>query len=142
MFCKNCGQPIDPGASICINCGFANGAGNNYCHNCGKPVNPGAAFCTGCGFATTAAPAPNYGGAQPVAKGQKSKLVAVLLAFFLGGFGIHDFYLGYNKNGIIKIVLTVCTGVGGSIWALIDFIRLLTGSLNVDAAGIPLKNEF
>ncbi len=73
---------------------------------------------------------------------QKSKLVAVLLCFFLGGIGIHDFYLGYTKNGIIKIVLSCCTGVGGSIWALIDFIRLLTGSLNVDANGVELKKEF
>ena len=73
---------------------------------------------------------------------QKSKLVAVLLAFFLGSIGIHDFYLGYNKNGIIKIVLTCCTGIGGSIWALVDFIRLLTGSLNVDANGVELKKEF
>ncbi len=74
--------------------------------------------------------------------GMTRALVAVLLAFFLGSIGIHDFYLGYNKNGIIKIVLTVCTGVGGSIWALIDFIRLLTGSLNVDANGVELKKEF
>lgn len=73
---------------------------------------------------------------------QKSKLVAVLLAFFLGSIGIHDFYLGYTKNGIIKIVLTCCTAVGGGIWALIDFIRLLTGSLNTDANGVELKKEF
>lgn len=133
MFCKNCGQPIDPGAAICVHCGFAKGTGTNYCQNCGQPVAPGAAVCTSCGFATTVASAAN---------GQKSKLVAVLLAFFLGGIGIHDFYLGYTKNGIIKIVLTVCTGVGGGIWALIDFIRLLTGSINADANGVPLKNEF
>lgn len=137
MYCKNCGKPIDPGAAICVNCGFANGTGNHFCHNCGQPVNPGAAFCTSCGYAANTAPV----GAASV-NGQKSKLVAVLLAFFLGGIGIHDFYLGYNKNGIIKIVLTVCTGFGGGIWALVDFIRLLTGSLNTDAAGIPLKNEF
>ena len=92
-----------------------------------------AAVCIACGCAL----------ATPVAGGeQKSKLVAVLLAFFIGSIGIHDFYLGYTKNGIIKIILTCCTGVGGSIWALIDFIRLLTGSLNTDANGVPLKKEF
>lgn len=68
--------------------------------------------------------------------------MAVLLAFFLGGIGIHDFYLGYTKYGIIKIVLTVCTCVGGSIWALVDFIRLLTGSLDKDANGVPLNKDF
>lgn len=132
MYCKNCGSQMDPGAAICVRCGFAKGTGANYCNNCGAPVTPGAAFCTSCGFAN----------AQPVNGEQKSKLAAVLLCFFLGGIGIHDFYLGYTKNGIIKIVLSVCTGIGGGIWALVDFIRLLTGSLNVDANGTPLKNEF
>lgn len=118
-----------------MNCGFAKGSGDKFCANCGAEINPGAIICTKCGAAAKA-PTTNAGGEQ------KSKLVAVLLAFFLGAFGIHDFYLGYTKYGIIKIVLTVCTGVGGSIWALIDFIRLLTGSLSTDANGIELKKEF
>ncbi|MBR7132084.1 MAG: TM2 domain-containing protein [Clostridia bacterium] len=133
MFCKNCGAEIDPNAAICVKCGFNKGTGNKFCHNCGVETVEGASVCTNCGYAL---------GGIPVSGEQKSKLVAVLLAFFLGGIGIHDFYLGYTKYGIIKIILTVCTGVGGSIWALIDFIRLLTGSINADANGVPLKNEF
>lgn len=132
MFCKNCGNEIDPNAAICVKCGYQKGTGTNYCHNCGAQTVEGANVCTQCGFALNQAPAGE----------QKSKLVAVLLAFFLGGIGIHDFYLGYTKYGIIKIVLTVCTGFGGSIWALIDFIRLLTGSIHTDANGIELKKEF
>lgn len=140
MYCKNCGAQMDPNAAICVKCGFQKGMGANYCHNCGNAMNPGAAFCISCGCATQ----PAYAAAPVYAPGTepKSKLVAVLLCFFLGGIGIHDFYLGYNKNGIIKIVLSVCTGVGGGIWALIDFIRLLTGSISTDANGMPLKNEF
>ena len=133
MFCKNCGNPIDPQAAMCVKCGFAKGTGSNFCHNCGQPTQPGASICTSCGFAINGAAA---GGEQ------KSKLVAALLAFFLGSLGIHDFYLGYNKNGIIKIVLTCCTGVGGGIWALIDLIRLLTSSLHTDANGVELKKDF
>lgn len=133
MYCKNCGAQMDSNAAICVQCGFAKGTGKKFCQNCGKEVAEGAAVCIACGCAL----------ATPVAGGeQKSKLVAVLLAFFIGSIGIHDFYLGYTKNGIIKIILTCCTGVGGSIWALIDFIRLLTGSLNTDANGVPLKKEF
>jgi len=132
MYCKNCGSEIDPNAAICVKCGFQKGTGNSFCHNCGQPVAPGATVCTSCGYAQAAAPSGEA----------KSKLVAVLLAFFLGGFGIHDFYLGYTKYGIIKIVLSLCTGVGGGIWALIDFIRLLTGSLHTDAKGVELKKEF
>jgi len=137
MFCKNCGAEINENAVACMSCGFAKGNGEKFCANCGAEINPGAAICIKCG----AAVANNT--AAIVAEGEpKSKLVAVLLAFFLGGFGVHDFYLGYNKYGIIKIILTVCTGVGGSIWALIDFIRLLTGSLSTDANGVPFKKEF
>ena len=133
MFCKNCGKEIDANASVCVNCGFAKGTGTKYCQNCGVEVAEGAAVCVNCGFALTNA---------AVGGEAKSKLVAVLLAFFLGSIGIHDFYLGYTKNGIIKIVLSCCTGVGGSIWALVDFIRLLTGSLHTDANGVELKKEF
>ncbi len=134
MYCKNCGSEMNENAVACMSCGFGKGTGEKFCSTCGKEVNPGAVICTNCGAAIKAPAAANGE--------QKSKLVAVLLAFFLGGFGIHDFYLGYTKNGIIKIVLSVCTGVGGSIWALIDFIRLLTGSLNTDANGVELKKEF
>ena len=36
----------------------------------------------------------------------KQKLVAGLLGIFLGAWGIHQFYLGDNKKGIIRIVVT------------------------------------
>ena len=134
MFCKNCGNEINENAIACMGCGFAKGDGEKFCANCGSEVNPGAIICTNCGAGIKSMA--NASGEQ------KSKLIAVLLAFFLGSIGIHDFYLGYNKYGIIKIVLTCCTGVGGAIWALVDFIRLLTGSLNADANGVALKKEF
>lgn len=34
----------------------------------------------------------------------KNRMVAVLLAFFVGGFGIHKFYLGQNGAGIIYLL--------------------------------------
>ena len=140
MYCKNCGKEIDNAAAVCVNCGVATGNGVNFCPNCGAATNPGAAVCTNCGVALNNVPTANAAG---VVGEQKSKLVAALLAFFLGGIGIHDFYLGYNKYGIIKIVLAVVTcGSVSSIWALIDFIRILTGNINTDANGVPLKNEF
>ena len=36
--------------------------------------------------------------------GDKNKLVAGLLAIFLGAFGVHKFYLGFKKPGIIMAV--------------------------------------
>ncbi len=55
----------------------------------------------------------------------KSQLVALLLAIFVGGIGIHRFYLGYIGIGIAQIV----TLGGCGIWALIDLIRIATGDL-------------
>lgn len=38
---------------------------------------------------------------------EKNKMVAGLLAIFLGGLGIHKFYLGYSKAGVIMICVTI-----------------------------------
>ena len=70
----------------------------------------------------------------------KSKIVAALLALFLGYFGAHDFYLGFKKQGIIKIVLTL-TVIGSFIayvLTLIDFIKILCGG-KLDSDGKLLK---
>jgi len=39
--------------------------------------------------------------------GSKSKIAAGLLAIFLGGLGIHKFYLGYPKAGIIMLLICI-----------------------------------
>ena len=55
----------------------------------------------------------------------KSRTKAVLYCFFLGFLGIHRFYLGYTLIGIIQFLT-----VGGFlIWMIVDFVRLITGSL-------------
>ena len=85
---------------------------------------------------------PAYG--QAFAAGApKQWIVAVLLAFFLGTLGIHNFYLGYTTKGIIQLVLTI-TVIGIFVsgpWALIDFIMLImrSGSYATDAQGQPLQ---
>lgn len=37
----------------------------------------------------------------------KSRVIAGLLNLFLGGFGIDDFYRGYNQYAIYKIVISL-----------------------------------
>lgn len=67
----------------------------------------------------------------------KSKTIALLLAFFLGGYGIHQFYLGNKKIAITQLVLTilgyltVVIGIGIAlilavgVWAIVDMIRII-----------------
>lgn len=67
-------------------------------------------------------------------KSQKSWVVALLLCFFLGGLGVHRFYVGKVGTGIVQLLT-----VGGfGIWALIDFITILVGSFS-DSEGKTLK---
>jgi hypothetical protein len=54
----------------------------------------------------------------------KSRLAAALLAWFLGVFGVHRFYVGKIGTGVLMIV----TFGGLGLWALIDFIMILVGS--------------
>ncbi len=127
MYCKNCGSEVDANATVCVKCGFDKNKGNKYCYNCGNEVAPGAQVCLNCGVAVVDA------------VNQKSKLTAGLLGIFLGGLGIHNFYLGYTGKAIAQIVLSLCFGIG-AIWGLIEGIMILTGSINKDAAGNPLKD--
>ena len=67
--------------------------------------------------------------ADPKLNGQ-DKVVILLLCFFLGGFGIHNFMMGETKKGIFKIIMS-CICLGG-IFALIDFIKICMDSYVVD----------
>lgn len=57
--------------------------------------------------------------------GGKNQLVALLLVIFVGGIGIHRFYLGYTWQGVVQLL----TLGGCGIWSLIDLIRIVTGDL-------------
>jgi len=83
-----------------------------------------------------------YGAAgAPAGYQQKEKLVAGLLGILVGGFGVHSFYLGDTKKGVIQIVVTLVTCGIGSLWGLIEGIMILTGSISTDANGVPLKSS-
>lgn len=163
----------------CTNCGGANDDGVQYCTKCGAPlaaltpgppqgqvpppippspqvqppqapppvvVHPPYAPPPG-GYTPQPgyAPPPNY---DPAAK---SKLAAGLLGIFLGCFGVHRFYLGFQNIaiaqlavGVIGLILLPFTCgliyMGACIWGLVDGIMILTGSISADATGRPLRD--
>ena len=131
MFCRNCGKEMEANAAYCVGCGVAAGQGNQFCPVCGAETHEQAVVCVKCGAGLR-----NSFGMVP---GRKSRLVAGLLGIFLGGWGVHNFYLGNIGKAIAQIVLTCCFGIG-AIWGLIEGIMILVGSINTDAQGNPLSD--
>ena len=65
----------------------------------------------------------------------KSRLAVTLFAFFLGGLGIHRFYLG--KIGTAILMIITLGGLG--VWTLVDFIMAVAGVMK-DKEGKLIKN--
>lgn len=83
---------------------------------------------------------------------RKSRMAAGLLALFLGGLGIHNFYLGYKTKAITQLVLFivgVCTAClvvgffiifGTLVWSFVEAILIFAGGIDKDADGNKLIN--
>jgi TM2 domain-containing membrane protein YozV len=54
----------------------------------------------------------------------KSRTVALVLAIFLGEFGIHRFYVGKTGTGILYLLTGGLLGIG---W-IVDIIMIIVGS--------------
>ncbi|MGL1936694.1 MAG: TM2 domain-containing protein [Fibrobacterales bacterium] len=91
-----------------------------YCSECGEIINLKAEICPKCGVRQMLSldEAPNG----------KNKTAAALFAIFLGGFGIHRFYLG--QAGLGFFYLLFCWTLIPACIALIDFILLVSMSNN------------
>ena len=60
----------------------------------------------------------------------KRRKVAFWLCFFLGFAGIHDFYLGFKKNGIANLIFTTCfVGIIGTIILILNFTNVIEWSI-------------
>ena len=137
MYCRNCGNEMQDEAVVCVKCGVPAGKGTSYCPHCGAEVNPEAVMCVACGT-KFAEPEPEMS--------DKSKLAAGLLGIFLGGLGIHNFYLGYVVKGIVKILMSTLgialCGLGpfiSLVWGFIEGIFILCDNINYDASGRKLR---
>lgn len=70
------------------------GADEQFCSACGEVMKKEAEVCPKCAVKNKLKEEP---------KARKSKLVAAALAFFLGGLGIHKFYLNRTGQGLIYL---------------------------------------
>ena len=60
----------------------------------------------------------------PARRQENKKVIAGVFAIFLGSLGIHKFYLGYTKEGVIQFLLGLC-GIGGLIGLIEGIIYLV-----------------
>ncbi len=149
MYCKQCGQAFtNDKAVMCVKCGTNKGQGDNYCQECGEEVkNKSADVCLNCGVRLKGGInnfTNHIKNASISSNGNNNKILAIILALFLGGFGIHRFYLGYKEIGFMQIGIFI---VGflfftpiifiANIWAFIDLIQIVLGKLN-NANGMEL----
>jgi TM2 domain-containing membrane protein YozV len=113
-----------------------------HCYACASVLDMRAELCPRCGVRQPVVPGMPHGqlaiASVPVmspATTSKSKTAAILFAFFLGGIGIHKFYLGQVASGIVYL-LFFWTFIPAFI-AFIEFIVLLTMSEDTFARRYP-----
>jgi TM2 domain-containing membrane protein YozV len=82
------------------------------------------------------------------AGGDNKKILAGLLAIFLGSLGIHKFILGYQKEGIILLVAsvvgyaTLCIVVGGFIISALWIIGVIEGIIYLTKSDEEFYNTY
>ena len=122
-FCTNCGAEIEKGQDKCIVCGKV----FNYKK---EPINE-----TYKGINTSINP------------GEKNRIIAVILGFFFGTYGIHNFYLGYNKKATIQFILSLFVfilnlpiiGFIIFLWAMTETILILARVIDKDGDGNSIR---
>lgn len=121
MICKNCSTNFDDDAPYCPYCGAPNDMAHGSQQSQNEYYNPNAQQG---GQYYYGQPDMNYNPQQMNTEPAKEKLVAGLLAILIGTLGIHKFYLGYTKSGIIMLLVSLLTfGIGAPVMAVISLIE-------------------
>ena len=118
-----------------------------FCTHCGSELGKNTKFCQACGTAlesekTTVKVEETK--KQNTTSAPKSRIAAGLLGIFLGGLGVHNFYLGYTGKAIGQLLMSVLScgllSWASAIWGLIEGIMILTGTISQDANGNALQD--
>ena len=101
-----------------------------YCAQCGAQLVDEAVVCPkcGCAVAPTKTVDPN---ASP-----KSRLITLLLCIFVGGLGIHRFYVGKIGTGILFLLTAGVFGIG----VIVDLIKIATGKFTDKYGNVIVKD--
>ena len=103
-----------------------------YCIECGVLINIKAEICPKCGVRQQLLATPL---SAEIVEQINKWITCLLLCWFLGVLGVHRFYSGHTALGVLQLL----TLGGCGIWALIDFIIIVSGNFK-DAQGNPIKN--
>ena len=80
--------------------------------------------------------------------GENKKIMAGILAIILGAFGVHKFILGYNKEGVILLVLTLigivtsCLVFGAFIYMATGIVGLIEGIIYLTKSDEEFYNTY
>ena len=116
-----------------------------YCPNCGNNISDDSKFCPSCGARIQNSANDSSYMSEDLNKAihpegvynesPKSRAIAAILAWFLGVFGAHLFYVGRTTGGILSAVF-FWTGIPALV-AFIQFIIILCGQFT-DGEGRPI----
>lgn len=69
-------------------------------------------------------------------RSEKDWLTTLLLSIFVGGLGIHRFYVGKIVTGILWLFTAGCFGIG----ALVDLILIVCGKFTDEEGKLIIKD--
>jgi len=88
---------------------------SKFCSECGAKISARAEVCPKCGVRSAT-----------LAGSEHNKTTAALLALFLGGLGLHKFYLGRTGMGLIYLIF--CWTLVPALISLVEGIQFLSMS--------------
>ena len=115
MRCKNCGSEIADNAEMCLYCGEIFTSGNKATqttlpNNISDPQN-----------------------SKPIEEtSDKSRIAGGLLGLFLGGLGVHNFYLGRYKRGALQLSLTILSVILCVVGTFLIVSSLINSGVDVE----------